>query len=333
MAKIAINGLGRIGRAVLKIAIDNPNLELVAVNDLLPPKNLAYLLKFDSVYGRYERSVDIEGDSIVIDGKSIKVLNVKNPSELPWSLMGVEVALECTGLFTNKDDLEMHLKAGAKHAILSAPSKSDDVKAVVPGVNSAEKEDVIFSTASCTTNCIAPVIEVMKRRIGVEKAMMSTIHAYTSTQNIVDGPSKKLRRGRAAAINLVPASTGAAQATTKILPEMQGLFDGIAVRAPVPVGSISDITLLTSRPTSVDEINTIFKEESASNRYKGIMGATEEEIVSADIIKDPHGSLVDLTMTRVVGGDLVKIMSWYDNEWGYAAQMVRETDHLCKMVE
>ncbi|KMQ50975.1 NAD-dependent glyceraldehyde-3-phosphate dehydrogenase [Chitinispirillum alkaliphilum] len=333
MAKIAINGLGRIGRASLKIITDTPDLELVAVNDLLPPENLAYLLKFDSAYGRYEKSVNSEGDSIVINGQKVKVLNVKNPSELPWKEMGVDVVLECTGLFTKKEDLQMHIQAGAQHAILSAPAKSDDVKMIVPGVNHSEKDDKVFSTASCTTNCIVPVMEVMRRRIGVEKAMMSTIHAYTSSQNIVDGPSKKLRRGRAGAINLVPTSTGAAKATTKIIKELEGMFDGVAIRAPVPVGSISDITFIASRSTTVEEVNNIFREECNSNRYRGIMGASEEEIVSTDIIKDPHGSLVDLTMTKVVGGNLVKVMSWYDNEWGYAAQMVREASHLAKMME
>ncbi|MDG5815133.1 type I glyceraldehyde-3-phosphate dehydrogenase [Chitinispirillales bacterium ANBcel5] len=333
MATIAINGLGRIGRASLKIIMDNPQLELVAVNDLLPSENLAYLLKYDTVYGRYQKEVSGEGDSINIGGKSIKLFNIKNPVELPWKDLGVDIVLECTGIFSKKDQLQMHLDAGAKYAVLSAPGKGGGIKTVVPGVNSAEKEDTIFSTASCTTNCIAPVVEIMKRRIGIEKALMTTIHAYTSSQNIVDGPSKKVRRGRAGAINLVPTSTGAAKATALVIEDLEGIFDGVAIRAPVPVGSVSDIVFVTNRTTSVTEINSVFQEESTTNRYKGILGVSEEEIVSSDIIGDTRGSIVDLTMTMVVGSNLVKIMSWYDNEWGYASQMVRESARVAKMLE
>lgn len=332
MTRIAINGLGRIGRASLKIIMDNPELELVAVNDLLPPENLAYLLKFDTVYGRYNRTVSAQSDEITVGDKQIKMFNSKNPEELPWKDHNVDVVLECTGHFTNKEGLEKHLKAGAKYAVLSAPSKGDGMKFIVPGVNHAEPGDNLFSTASCTTNCMAPVVEIMNRRIGVEKAIMSTIHAYTSTQSIVDGPSKKFRRGRAAATNLVPTTTGAAKATTRVVTELEGMFDGIAVRAPVPVGSLSDMVFLTSKPTSVDEVNGIFKEESQSNRYKDILGVSEDEIVSSDIIQDPRASLVDLTLTKVVGGNMVKVLSWYDNEWGYAAQMVKEVAHVSRFI-
>ena len=332
MTRIAINGLGRIGRAVLKIIQEIPDLELAAVNDLLPPENLAYLLKFDSAYGRFGSSVEAKENNVRIGDKQIKMFNSKDPAELPWKDLKIDIALECTGHFTSKEGLEKHIKAGARYAILSAPSKSGGMKTIVPGVNYAEKDDHIFSLASCTTNCIAPVVEIMERRIGIEKAIMSTIHAYTSSQSIVDGPNKKWRRGRAGAVNLVPATTGAAKATTLVIKELEGLFDGVAIRAPIPVGSVSDIVFITRKDTSVDEINSIFQEESQTSRYNGILGITHEEIVSSDIIQDSRASIVDLTMTKVVGGNLVKILSWYDNEWGYASQMVRQLQQISKFL-
>lgn len=328
MANIAINGLGRIGRAALKIILDTPRLTLTAVNDIIPPENLAYLLRYDSVYGRYEKKVEHDEEGLNIDGKHYKVLRQKDPAELPWSEMGIDVVLECTGIFTKKDDLEKHVKAGAKHVILSAPAKEGDVTTVVHGVNTPDGAPQVISCASCTTNCITPVVEVMARRIGIKKATMTTIHAYTSSQKIVDSASKKVRRGRAAAVNLVPTTTGAAVATAKALPELEGRFDGVAVRAPVPVGSIADLVFVTERKTSVDEIKSIFREEAASDRYQGILGASDDELVSTDIIQDSRASIVDLEMIQVVDGDLVKIMSWYDNEWGYAAQMVREAARM-----
>lgn len=324
MVKVAINGLGRIGRAVLKIVLDNPDIQVVGINDLVPVENLAYLLKYDSVYGKYEKKLDFDENNLVIAGSKYRVYNEKDPANLPWKNLGVDVVFECTGIFTKSDGLKKHIEAGAKHAILSAPAKSDDISTVVHGVNSADKDAEIFSCASCTTNCITPVVEIMERKLGVKKAMMTTIHAYTSSQGIVDSPSKKMRRGRAGAVNLVPTSTGAAQATTKVLTDMEGKFDGVAVRVPVPVGSITDIVFLTDKKTSVDEVNTLFKGEANSEKYKGILDASEEELVSTDIIKNPAASIVDLTMTQVVDGDMVKIMAWYDNEWGYASQMVRE---------
>lgn len=331
MAKIAINGLGRIGRAVFKIVLDTPELELVAVNDLVDPENLAYLLKYDSVYGRYDKTVKGTENGLNVEGKTYKLFNKKNPEELPWGDLGIDVALECTGRFTSREGLEKHLRAGARFAVLSAPSKSEDVDTVVYGVNHPEVGGIEFlSCASCTTNCITPVFEVMGRRVGVKKAIMTTVHAYTSSQAIVDGPAGKWRRGRAAAVNFVPTSTGAAIATTKALPQYKGKFDGVAIRGPVPVGSIADLVFVTERKTSRDEINAIFREEAGSERYKGIMGVAEEPIVSTDIIRDSRASIVDLTMTQVVDGDLVKVMSWYDNEWGYANQMVREAKFLAK---
>lgn len=324
MAKVAINGLGRIGRAVFKIIQDNPDLELVAVNDLVPPKNLAYLLNYDTVYGRSKNKVESDENSLIVGGKHYKVVSERDPAQLPWGSLGIDLVFECTGLFTSKEALEKHIQAGAKSVILSAPTKSEGIETVVYGVNHVPKSGEIFSCASCTTNCISPVVEVMGRRIGIKKAILTTIHAYTATQAIVDGPSKKqVREGRAAAANFVPSTTGAAIATTKVLPQYKGKFDGVAVRAPIPVGSISDIVFVTERPTTVEEINTIFREEAESDRYKGIMSASDEEIVSSDIVGDAHASIVDLTMTQVVDGDLVKVMSWYDNEWGYANQMVR----------
>lgn len=324
MAKVAINGLGRIGRAVFKIIQDNPDLELVAVNDLVPPKNLAYLLNYDTVYGRSKNKVESDENSLIVDGKHYKVVSERDPAQLPWGSLGIDLVFECTGLFTSKEALEKHIQAGAKSVILSAPTKSEGIETVVYGVNHVPESDNIFSCASCTTNCISPVVEVMGRRIGIKKAILTTIHAYTATQGIVDGPSKKqVREGRAAAANFVPSTTGAAIATTKVLPQYKGKFDGVAVRGPIPVGSISDIIFVTERPTTVEELNAIFREEAESDRYKGIMSASDEEIVSSDIVGDAHASIVDLTMTQVVDDDLVKVMSWYDNEWGYANQMVR----------
>lgn len=322
MKKVAINGLGRIGRAALKIIIENDNLELVALNDIVPVDNLVYLLKYDSVYGKYEKSVEGKEDSISIDGKEIKVYSTKDPAELPWGDLGIDTVIESTGIFTDKPGLQKHIDAGAKRAILSAPAKSEEVVTIVKGVN--DSEDQIISCASCTTNCITPVVEVLSRRIGIKKAIMTTTHAYTSSQAIVDAPQKKMRRGRAGAINIVPTSTGAAKATTKVLTEFKGKFDGVALRVPIPVGSIADLVFVTEKETSVDEVNNIFIEESKTDRYKNILGVSADPLVSSDIIKDPHASIVDLGMTQVVDGDLLKVMSWYDNEWGYANQMVKE---------
>lgn len=330
MAKIAINGMGRIGRAAFKVIMDHPDLELVAVNDLVSSDNVAYLLNFDSVQGKYKHRVTAnEGDLSLDNGKKIKYLEERDPANLPWKNLGVDIVLECTGVFTEKAGLQKHIQAGAKVAILSAPPK-DDVDIVVFGVNTLDNNLEIISCASCTTNCITPVMEIMNRRIGIKKATMTTIHAYTASQGIVDSPHKKWRRGRAGAVNFVPTSTGAAKATVKALPELEGKFDGSAVRGPVPAGSLSDINFIASRPTSVEEINNIFREEAKSERYKGILGASDDPLVSSDIIMDSRASIVDLEMTQVVDGDLVKVMTWYDNEWGYVNQMVREAADVAK---
>ncbi len=334
MAKLAINGLGRIGRAALKTVLDAPELELVAVNDIASPENIAYLLKYDTVYGRFSKPVISDGESLIIGDKRYRFFHEKDPSQLPWKALGVDIVLECTGRFTNREDLARHVQAGASFVILSAPTKSDDVPTLIHGVNRPEGGfPEILACASCTTNSITPVIEIMGRRIGIEKAIMTTVHGYTASQALVDGPNKSFRRGRAAGANLVPTSTGAAIATTKALPQYQGLFDGVSVRAPVPVGSLSDITLVTSRKTSVEEINKIFTEEAATDRYKDVLAVTTDPIVSSDIIMDPHASIIDLEMTRVVDGDLVKVMAWYDNEWGYTQQLVREAVDIAKAMK
>lgn len=325
MATIAINGLGRIGRAAFKIILETPALDLRAVNDLNSADDLAYLLNYDTVYGRYHKKVAPVSDGLRVEEKTYPVLREKDPARLPWRKLEIDIVLECTGVFNQQADLQRHLAAGAKTVILSAPAKSPEIATVVHRVNTTEEPTPgIISCASCTTNCITPVVEVMGRRIGVEKAIMTTIHAYTATQAIIDRPNKKPRRGRAAAANLIPSSTGAAVATTKALPQYAGQFDGIAVRVPVPIGSLADIVFLTSRRTTPEEVNTVFIEEANSDRYRGVLGVTDEPLVSSDIIQDPRASIVDLGLTQVVGGNLVKVMSWYDNEWGYTSQMIRE---------
>ncbi|MGH7625688.1 MAG: type I glyceraldehyde-3-phosphate dehydrogenase [Gemmatimonadaceae bacterium] len=322
--KVAINGLGRIGRAILKLVTDEQSLELVAVNDLVDAENLAYLLRFDTIYGRYSKSVTVNGGDLVVAGRQVRTLTSRDPSDLPWKELGVELVFECTGALTRRQDLEKHIRAGARIVLLSAPSKGGEVETVVHGANAPGGMPVIISCASCTTNCITPIVEVMGRRIGIAKAVMTTVHAYTASQALVDGPRKRFRRGRAAAANLVPATTGAALATTRALPEFAGLFDGIAIRAPVPIGSIADITFVTLRKTTAAEVNEILASEARTERYTGVLGVSQDSLVSSDIIGDPRASIVDLDLTRVVDGDLVKVMSWYDNEWGYANQMLRE---------
>ncbi len=325
MKRIAINGMGRIGRAALKVILNTPNLDLVAVNDIVSVENIAYLIKYDSVYGIYEKKVTHDANNIFVDGKKIQYNSVRNPEELPWKENNIDVVIESTGFFTASEDAKKHITAGAKTVIISAPTKSGDIPTVVHGVNSEDGKTAVFSCASCTTNNISPVVEILGRRIGIKKAIMTTIHAYTASQSIVDGPSKKnLRMGRAGAANIVPTTTGAAIATTKALPEYAGKFDGVALRVPIPVGSVSDLTFITQRNVTVEEVNAIFKEEAESARYKNILATTNEPLVSSDIVKSTYASTVDLGMTRVVDGDLLKVMTWYDNEWGFTNQMIRQ---------
>lgn len=330
MVRVGINGFGRIGRATFKIILENPELELAAINDIVPTDNLAYLLKYDTVYGRYPKSVESTENSLVVDGKDYPVYNLKDPARLPWGENNVDIVIESTGVFTQLEDLRKHVEAGAKYVILSAPAKGNDIGTVVHGVHRNGVLARIISCASCTTNAITPPMEIMNRRIGVKKALMTTVHAYTSSQSIVDAPSKKFRRGRAAAANFVPTTTGAAVATTKALPELEGRFDGVAIRGPVAVGSIADIVFVANRATTVEEVNQVFREEAESKQYSGILGVSEDPLVSSDIIQDPRAAIIDLEMTQVVDRDLVKIMSWYDNEWGYSSQMVREAVRISK---
>jgi glyceraldehyde 3-phosphate dehydrogenase len=325
MTNVAVNGLGRIGRATLKIVMETPGLNVVAANDIGTSDSVEYLLKYDTVYGRYEKSVHATEDGfLTIGDHRLRLLHERDPGRLPWKSLNVDIVFECTGAFTTQEDLAGHVRAGAGYVILSAPSKGDGVETIVHGVNTPRGDTTIVSCASCTTNCITPVMEILGRRIGVKKAIMTTVHAYTASQAIVDSAQRRLRRGRAAAANLVPASTGAATATARALPEYRGRFDGVAIRAPIAVGSLADIVAVVNRATSVDEVNQVFTEEANGERYRGILGVTSDPIVSSDVIKDPRASIIDLGLTQVVDGDLVKIMSWYDNEWGYSNQLVRE---------
>ncbi|SNY94511.1 type I glyceraldehyde-3-phosphate dehydrogenase [Flagellimonas pacifica] len=327
--RIGINGMGRIGRAALKVINETPGLEIVAVNDIVSIENMAYLLKYDTVYGVYEKEVSHEPDTLIVDGQKIKYTSIRNPEDLPWEEQNVDLVIESTGVFTKGEDAERHIKAGAKTVIISAPTKSVDTPTVVHGVNSGDGNVNVFSCASCTTNNISPVVEVLGRRIGIKKAIMTTVHAYTASQGIVDAPSpKNFRMGRAGAQNLIPTTTGAAIATTKALPEYAGKFDGVAIRVPIPVGSISDLTFVTERPVTAKEVNQILMEESQTERYADVLDTTDEPIVSSDIIKSPYASTVDLGMTRVVDGDLLKVMTWYDNEWGFTNQMVRQIQEI-----
>jgi glyceraldehyde 3-phosphate dehydrogenase len=323
--KVAINGLGRIGRAALKLAVEQPELEVVAVNEIGSLDNMVYLLKYDSVYGRYERQVEAVNGKLVIDGKPLVYLSERDPERLPWADLEVDLVLECTGLFTEREDAEKHVRAGARWVVLSGPTKSPDVPTIIHGVNRPDGETQIISCASCTTNNITPLVEILDRHFGVQKALLTTVHAYTATQALVDSPGgrKDLRRGRAAAHNFVPSSTGAASATAKALPTMEGRFDGVAVRGPVVVGSISDVVFVVARDTTADEVNDVLRQEASTDRYNGILAVTDEPLVSADIVKDSRASIVQLDLTRVVGGNLVKVMSWYDNEWGFTYQMIQ----------
>ncbi len=321
---VAINGFGRIGRASLKIMIDRfPSINIVAVNDLTDPATLAHLLEFDSCYGRYHHKVSSTKDSITVGTMKFPVLSVKDPSELPWAELKVDVVLECTGRFRTQEELGLHLKAGAKKVILSAPAKKGGAKSIVIGVNEKKlnKNDDIISCASCTTNCLAPATAVIKENFGIKKALMTTIHAYTADQNLVDGPHKDLRRARGAAINIVPTTTGAAAATSEVIPSLKDNFDGLAVRVPTPVGSLCDAVYLLNKKTTVEAVNKAFK-KAASGKLRGIMEASSRELVSTDIIGNPHSVIIDLLSTKVVGGDLLKVISWYDNEWGYSQRLV-----------
>ncbi len=327
---VAINGFGRIGRASFKALLSKKNINIVAINDLTDTKTLAHLLQYDSAYGKYEKKVEATSDGIKVAGKSYKIYSERDPLNLPWNQFEVDVVLECTGFFRTRDTAKAHIKAGAKKVIISAPAKGDNVKTFVMGVNEdkLKKGDIIISNASCTTNCLAPVTEIIRQNFGIKKALMTTIHSYTADQRIVDGPHKDLRRARAAAVNIVPTTTGAAIATSKTIPQIKGKFDGMAVRVPTPVGSLVDVTFLLRKKTNENDVNKIFKKIAKQARFRGILEASEESLVSSDIVGNPASSIVDLGMTKVVDGDMLKIVSWYDNEWGYSSRLADLCDYI-----
>ena len=325
--KIAINGFGRIGRNAFKLAFERDDIEVVAINDLTDTKTLAHLLKHDSTYGTYHYDVSYDENSIFVDGKQIRVLAEKDPALLPWGEFGVDVVIEATGLFVQPDKARAHITAGAKKVVISAPAKGEGAKFIVLGVNEHEltREDDIISNASCTTNCIAPVMAILEREFGIEKSLMTTVHSYTASQRILDAPAKDLREARSAAENIVPTTTGAAIATAKVIPSLVGKFDGLSVRVPTAVVSLSDITAVLKRDTTKEEINEIFKRAANDPFYQGILTVTEEPLVSSDFKGNSHSTIVDLELTNVVGGNLVKVVAWYDNEWGYSNRLVEIT--------
>ncbi len=328
--RVGINGFGRIGRNYLRAALtQGADIEVVAVNDLTDVKTLAHLLKYDSVTGRLDAEVTYDADNVIVNGKPIKVLAERDPANLPWAALGVDIAIESTGRFTNAADAKKHLDAGAKKVIISAPATDDDIT-IVMGVNHHLYDSAthhIISNASCTTNCLAPLAKVFNDTFGIERGLMTTVHAYTADQNLQDGPHSDLRRARAAAINIVPASSGAAKAIGLVLPELNGKLDGAALRVPVPTGSITDLTLESSRPVTVEEIKAAYKAAAESGPLKGILKYTEDEIVSSDIVTDPHSSIFDAGLIKVIG-TTVKLSSWYDNEWGYSNRLVDLTSYV-----
>lgn len=324
--RIAINGFGRIGRIFFRQAFERPEFEIIAINDLGSPDNLAYLLKYDTVYRGYDKKVKIAGGDLSVNGRKVKILQEKDPAKLPWKELDIDVVVESTGIFESYEKSKPHLNAGAKRVVITAPAKDDITPTVTPNVGiEILSQEKITSNASCTTNAVNPVVAVMMKSIGIKKAALSTVHGYTATQGLVDGPDRKddFRRARAAAQNIVPSTTGAAKATTRVIKELAGKFDGIAVRVPVISGSLIDLTFLASRLTSVEEVNQAFKKAAESEEWKEILAVTEEALVSSDILGTTYGSIVDLSLTRVIDGDLVKVFSWYDNEWGYGCMLIK----------
>lgn len=329
--RIAINGFGRIGRNAFKIALEKKGIEIVAINDLTDNKTLAHLLKYDTAYGRFSKKIFCNEHHLIVNGKKYLALSEKNPFLLPWKKLKIDVVLECTGFFRDEAGASLHLKAGAKRVIISAPAKGGGIPTFVLGVNQEKYgNEKIVNNASCTTNCVAPVAAIIQSALGIQKAMMTTIHGYTADQNLQDGPHKDFRRARAAAQNIVPTSTGAASAAAETIPELRGIFDGLALRVPVITGSLSDFTLLTKKKTTKEEVNAIFKRAAKSSRYKNILEVVEDPLVSSDIIGNAHSSVVDLSLTQVVDGDLVKVIAWYDNEWGYAHRLVELAQEIGK---
>ncbi len=334
--KVAINGLGRIGRSFLKASILNEQIQIVAVNDLASIENIAYLLKYDTVYGKSNLDIKVSKDILVVNGKNINFLSEKDPEKLPWKAMQIDVVIEATGKFTKFETAETHITAGAKRVVLTAPAKDDpkgpEHATILVGINDEKLKDCrISSNASCTTNAGSPVLKILQEKIGIEKAILNTIHSYTSSQSMVDGPNQKNPRlGRAGALNMIPTSTGAAIATTKAITELSGKFDGVAIRVPTPAGSIADITFIASKNTTIEEVNKVLKDAARDKKWEGIFNVTEEPLVSSDIIGARYGAIADLGMTRVVDGNLVKVLSWYDNEVGYVYTLLA---HVLKIVD
>lgn len=331
--RIAINGFGRIGRTTLKAGWGKPGVKFVAVNDITDTMTLAHLLKHDSVYGGWESEVGYDENNIIIDGQKIKTFKVLEPAELPWKDLDIDVVLECTGKFVSEEGAGAHLKAGAKRVIISAPAKGGNVPTYVLGVNAEKyKGEKLINNASCTTNCIAPVTNVIHENLGIKKAMMTTIHSYTADQRLVDSPHKDLRRARHAAVSMIPTTTGAAIAVTEVIPEIKGKFDGLSIRVPVSVVSIADCIYVTEKKTTKEEVNNIFKKAAKEKKYQGILAVTEEELVSADFIKNSASAIVDLPMTKVIDGDLVKVITWYDNEWGYSCRLIEMAEMVGRKI-
>ena len=334
MARLAINGFGRIGRNAFKIAWERSDLDVVAINDLTDTATLAYLLKHDSNYGTFEHEVGHDDQHLIVDGEKIRVLSEKDPAALPWSALQIDVVIESTGFFTDAEGAGKHIDAGAKRVVISGPTKSDGVDTLVLGANDdkIKGSTKVVSNASCTTNSLGAAMAVLDENFGVEKSMLTTIHSYTASQKLQDAPSKDLREGRNAAENMVPTTTGAAIAVTKTLPRLEGKFDGLSVRVPTPVVSISDVTALLKRDVTVEEINTAFKKAAKEPFYQGILAVSEEPLVSSDYIGNSHSGTVDLLLTKVVAGNLAKVMVWYDNEWGYSNRLVELTADVAKTV-
>lgn len=324
MVKLAINGFGRIGRNALKIAMERKDVEIVAINDLTDTKTLAKLLQYDSSYGIYDYEVKYDETCLIINGKRIRVLSEKDPAALPWKDMGIDVVIESTGLFTDPAKAKAHIEAGARKVVISAPAKGEGAKTIVIGVNedTLDSNDVVISNASCTTNCIAPVMKILEDNFGIDKAMMTTVHSYTASQRLQDAPAKDLREARAAAENIVPTTTGASKAAALTIPSLSGRFNGLSVRVPTPVVSLADITAVLKRSVTKEELVKTLKKAAAEPYYEGIVDVTEEELVSTDFRGNAHSAIIDLPLTDVVGGTLIKVVAWYDNEWGYSNRLV-----------
>jgi glyceraldehyde 3-phosphate dehydrogenase len=333
--KVAINGFGRIGRNAFKVAINRDDIEVIAINDLTDTKTLAHLLKYDSTYGTYDHEVSYDDENVIVDGQKFRVLSEKDPINLPWKDLGVDVVIESTGFFVEPDKARAHIDAGASKVVISAPAKGDGADTIVLGANDDAIADAseIVSNASCTTNCIAPVMAVLESHFGVEKAMMTTVHSYTASQRLLDAPAKDLREARSAAESIVPTTTGASKAAALTVPALKGKFDGLSIRVPTPVVSLADITAVIKRETTIEEINEVLKKAAKEPYYQGILDVTEEELVSSDFIGNAHSSIVDLNLTNVVEGNLIKVVAWYDNEWGYSNRLVEMTADVAKTLE